>query len=144
MSFTVSYLSPSALVNGDSSYISCNCFIHHGRINNKYKRTAPKSQTSSVEKTGFVGSLVSPTFRLKPNLSPIPLPPTRPPLLPPLDPDQNHTSVPLHCPRTPTGAPPSCPAIDTPKPTSPPRASPPPYQVSFHRLTSSPLLPYVI
>jgi hypothetical protein len=92
----------------------------------------PKSPTSSVAKTGFVVSLVSPTFRLNP--SPTPLPQTQPPLAPQLDPDQNPTSAHLHCLRTPTGALLSSPTTDTPKLTSLPRVSPPPYQVSFTAL----------
>ena len=111
---------------------SCNFFLR--RTNNRFKRTAPKSRTSSAAKTGFVASLASPTFRLKPNPCQIPLPPTPPPLPQPRDPGQNPTLVPLHCPQTQTGALPSCPIIDARMPTSPPRVSPPPYQVSFTAL----------
>ena len=122
---------PSTVVHGDSHPI-LSFFLR--RINNKFRHTAPKSRTSSVAKTGFVVSLVSPTSNPRPNPSPTLLPPTQPQLVPPPDPDQNRMSVPLHCLQTPTGALLSYPTIDTPKLTSPPRVSRPPYQVSFTAL----------
>lgn len=126
-----SYLSLYSQFSRQRRLTPCFFFFLYGRISSKFRLTAPKLRTSSVVKTGFVVSLVSPTSRLKPNPSPIPLHPTQPPLLPPLGPDQNPISAPLHYPQTQTGALLSCPATATPMPISPPRVSRPPYQVSF-------------
>lgn len=119
-------------------------FIILRRTSNKSRHTAPKSRTSSVAKTGYEASPVSPTSRLKPNPSPIPHPPTRPPpLQPPHDPDQNPTSVPPPCPQTQAGALPNCPITAIPKHTFPPKVLRPPYQVSLPRLTP-PFFSYVL
>ena len=129
---------PLASVNDSSS----RTFLR--RTNNRSRRTAPKSRTNSVAKTGFEGSPVNPTFRLKPNPSLIPRLPTPPQLPPPpRDPDQNPTSVPPHCLQTPTGALLRWPITAIPKHISPPKVSRPPYQVSSPALPPL-FFPYVL